>query len=231
MSSLTIPGGILIAIEGIDGAGKTTLARSLAQALAEVGAAVSMSKEPTTGPFGMQLRASAATGRLSAEDEVRLLLLDRQQHVDELIRPALDRGEIVILDRYFPSMVAYQGAAGVPVEDLVSANDFAPDPDLLLLLDLDPQQGLDRIHARGDKPNHFETPQNLTRCREIFLSLGMPGAVKIDASRSAEDVFLDAQVYVLGMIATRLSKQHGVTEAAVERLQHYLPALSLQQTA
>lgn len=224
MNSLTIPGGLLVAIEGIDGAGKSTLARSLAQALAEVGAAVSMGKEPTTGPYGMQLRASAATGRLSADEEVDLLLLDRRQHVDEMIRPALDRGEIVILDRYFPSMVAYQGAAGVPIDDLVLANEFAPKPDLLLLLDLDPSQGLQRIRDRGDKPNHFETPENLQRCREIFL--GMAGAVRIDASHSADDVLIDAHAATLRAIAGRIATVHGPTVSAVEKLQSFLPALS-----
>ena len=139
------PGGLLIAIEGIDGAGKTTLARSLATLLEQAGARVVLSKEPTNGPWGTQLRQSAATGRLSAQDEVDLLLRDRREHVEALIAPALARGEIVILDRYFPSMVAYQGAAGLPLDTLLAANDFAPRPDLLLLLDLPPPTGLARI--------------------------------------------------------------------------------------
>lgn len=225
MNPHTIPGGLLIAIEGIDGAGKSTLSRGLADCLAELGAAVATSKEPTTGVWGMQLRASAATGRLSAAEEVDLLLKDRRQHVDELIVPALERGEIVILDRYFPSMVAYQGAAGVPVDELVQANAFAPKPDLLLLLDLEPEEGLARIRARGDKPNHFETPDNLNRCRAIFLDLDMPGVRRIDASRPAADVLLDAQALVIGAIATRMTQRFGATEEGVARLQPFLTGL------
>ncbi|NEL79734.1 MAG: dTMP kinase, partial [Xanthomonas perforans] len=162
------PGGLLIAIEGIDGAGKTTLARSLATTLEAAGARVVLSKEPTNGPWGTQLRQSAATGRLSADEEAELLIRDRHEHVDTLIAPALARGDIVILDRYFPSMVAYQGAAGLPLDDLLDRNAFAPRPDVLLLLDLPPPTGLARIRARGDAPNHFETQDNLERCRSIF---------------------------------------------------------------
>ncbi len=130
------PGGLLIAIEGIDGAGKSTLARRLATTLEAAGARVVLSKEPTNGPWGTQLRQSAATGRLSADEEAELLIRDRHEHVDTLIAPALARGDIVILDRYFPSMLAYQGAAGLPLDDLLERNAFAPRPDVLLLLDL-----------------------------------------------------------------------------------------------
>ena len=77
MTKKSIPGGLLIAIEGIDGAGKSTLARALGDVLERDGAEVVLSKEPTNGPWGTQLRASAATGRLSPEQEVELLLRDQ----------------------------------------------------------------------------------------------------------------------------------------------------------
>ena len=205
MAPLPIPGGLLIAIEGIDGAGKTTLAHSLRDALAPAGTPVSLSKEPTTGPWGMQMRASAATGRLTPDEELRLLILDRKEHVAELIGPALARGEIVILDRYFPSNVAYQGAAGLGIDALLEANAFAPRPDLLLLLDLDPQVGLDRIRKRGDKPNHFETADNLDRCRAIFKDLRLPNTVVIDATRAAESVAGEALHQIRKTIAGKLA--------------------------
>lgn len=191
-----IPGGLLIAIEGIDGAGKTTLARTLGDELTRQGAKVSLSKEPTTGPWGMKMRHSAAEGRLTPEEELRLLILDRQQHVEELIAPALAEGGIVILDRYFPSNVAYQGAAGIPVNQVMEVNAFAPRPDLLLLLDLPPAIGLGRIRARGDAPNHFETNDNLERCREIFRSLDLPRTVVVDATASAASVAEQAMLHV-----------------------------------
>lgn len=95
MGMKRVPGGLLVAIEGIDGAGKTTVARALESWLVGVGALVLASKEPTRGPWGMKMRESAASGRLSPADERRFLLLDRKQHVEEVIAPALRQGGIV----------------------------------------------------------------------------------------------------------------------------------------
>ena len=89
MGMKRVPGGLLVAIEGIDGAGKTTVARALESWLVGVGALVVASKEPTRGPWGMKMRESAASGRLSPADERRFLLLDRKQHIEEVIAPAL----------------------------------------------------------------------------------------------------------------------------------------------
>ena len=223
MESKTIPGGLLVAVEGIDGAGKTTLARSLHHDLVRAGVAVTMSKEPTNGPWGTRLRQSAATGRLSAGDEVKFLLRDRQEHVAQLIRPALERGEVVILDRYYPSMVAYQGALGYPVDRLLETNGFAPAPDLLLLVDVSPEVGLSRIRARGDVPNHYETLETLQRSREIFLALSVPHKCVIDGSRSEADVLADAQLRLYGVISERFRQHLGVTPEAVEAIGSFLP--------
>lgn len=222
-----IPGGLLIVIEGIDGAGKTTLAEGLNEFLLEKGARVSMSKEPTRGPWGMKLRESAQLGRLTPDDERRFLLLDRKQHVDEVIKPALRRGEVVILDRYVPSMVAYQGAAGLDVNELIDANSFAPKPDLLLLLDLGPEVGLSRIRARGDEPNHFETSDNLSRCRAIFLEFEARNKRVIDATQSADEVKTAAQLWVLVTLADRFAQAKGISAEAVEDVMSYMPSLAL----
>ena len=214
-----IPGGLLIAIEGIDGAGKSTLVQGLVAALEQAGTEVVASKEPTNGPWGTQLRASAATGRLRPEEEVDLLLRDRRQHVQELVLPALQRGAVVILDRYFPSMVAYQGAAGLPVDELLHANDFAPRPHLLLLLDLPPETGLARIRARGDKPNHFETAQNLERCRAIFRQLDIANKHVIDASQDAASVSRQARALIAAALAERLAGEPAVSADSRHKLE------------
>lgn len=222
MPTRAIPGGLLIAIEGIDGAGKTTLADGLRDVLARTGAKITFGKEPTRGPWGAKLRESAATGRLTVADEKRFLLLDRRQHVDEVIRPALTRGEIVILDRYYPSMVAYQGAAGIPVDELMQDNRFAPRPDLLLLLDLEPEEGLRRICARGDQPNAFETMDNLRAVRGIFLDMDDPHLSAIDARQSIDAVLAQSWKQVVLALTEKFRAENGLSVETVEAVAPYL---------
>lgn len=222
----TIPGGILIAVEGIDGAGKTTLARALAEDFRRAGFDVDCSKEPTNGPHGAQIRASAASGRLDVAEEMRLLLLDRRQHVHEVINPALERGAVVILDRYYPSSAAYQGAAGVPVAEVLEANDFAPKPDIVLLLDVSPQTGLARIHARGDAPNHFETVKSLDVARGIFRTMPLDNRYTLNAEHDAESVHKAAQYVIKQVLAEKLVRVCGLNVEAAETMRDCLPALT-----
>jgi dTMP kinase len=164
--------GLFIVIEGIDGTGKSTQARRLGEWFASQGREVVLSREPTDGPWGKKLRESASTARLSPADELEYFLKDRRQHVEELIKPALAAGKVVILDRYYFSTMAYQGVRGFDPQEIRKRNEaFAPLPDLLLILDLDVDAALERIGVRGDTANEFEKRENLERCREIFLSL------------------------------------------------------------
>jgi dTMP kinase len=181
---------MFIVLEGIDGTGKSTQSKRLAEYFRAQGKTVTLSREPTDGPWGTLLRKSAETGRLSPEDELQAFLNDRKQHVDELIKPALAAGHVVILDRYYFSNMAYQGARGFDPAQIRKDNEaFAPIPDLLLILDLDVDTAHTRIGTRGDTANEFEQRTNLARCREIFLSLKDEPFVKvIDASCSADEV-------------------------------------------
>ena len=164
--------GLFIVIEGIDGTGKSTQAKRLGEWFTAQGREVVLSHEPTAGPWGKKIRETGATGRLSPEDELQYFLNDRQQHVAELITPALAAGKVVILDRYYFSTMAYQGARGFDPQEIRRQNEvFAPIPDRLLIMDLEVATALRRIGARGDTANEFEKRHDLERCREIFLSL------------------------------------------------------------
>ena len=164
--------GLLIVIEGIDGTGKSSQAAMLADSLRALGQDVLLDREPSDGPFGKILRASMTEGRLAPDEELELFHKDRQQHVSDVITPALDRGCHVVLDRYYFSTMAYQGANGFDVAELRATNEsFAPAPHILFILDLDVDYALERIGARGDEANEFEQRESLQFCRDVFLSV------------------------------------------------------------
>ena len=181
--------GYLIILEGIDGTGKSTQAKLLASSLRDQGHRVVLSREPTDGAFGRRLRESATTGRLSPEEELQLFHQDRREHVETRIEPALQGGEIVILDRYYFSTMAYQGVRGFDPQEIRRVNEeFAPQPDLLLLLDLSLDTALQRIGVRDGKANEFERRESLQLCRDIFHSVQDDFVTVIDADQSIEDI-------------------------------------------
>jgi dTMP kinase len=184
--------GTFIVFEGIDGAGKSHLAAYLADFLRKAGVTVTVSREPTHGPWGKQLRDSAATGRMSVNEELRLLTEDRRQHVRDVILPALSRGETVILDRYFYSTIAYQGSRGGDVDAIAASmtGEF-PIPDIVFLIDVPAEVGLDRIsQGRGETPNHFEQLDSLRAARDVFLNLAARNAniLTVDGTPTVEEV-------------------------------------------
>jgi dTMP kinase len=179
---------VLIALEGIDGAGKSTQVQALQQILTAAEVPFVSTREPTDGPWGQKIRASAQTGRMSAEDELAAFVEDRREHVREVIRPALRAGSLVLVDRYFPSTVAYQGARGLDPARLLEANAFAPVPDATIVLDIDPKVGLARVCGRGDQADLFEKEDELERVRAIFRDLPLPGLHLIDATQPPDVV-------------------------------------------
>jgi dTMP kinase len=184
-----IPGGFLVAIEGIDGSGKTTQVELLAKFCSENRLAHVVSKEPTKGKYGMKIRDSATHGRMSIDDEVEILLKDRAEHVENVIAPALRKEEIVILDRYYFSNAAYQGAHGADAESILAENErFAPQPDLLIFLDVRARTGIGRIKSRGDEPNKFETIESLEKARLIFKQVQRPYKHEIDGEAGIEQI-------------------------------------------
>jgi dTMP kinase len=116
-------------------------------------------------------------------------LKDRQEHVRTLLRPALETGQVVIVDRYYFSTVAYQGVRGLDPKELLARNEvFAPKPDLLVVLEIDPKIGLQRIRLRGDKANAFEQETSLRAVGKIFAQLDLPYLMRVDGTLPPEDI-------------------------------------------
>ncbi|HEX4461391.1 MAG TPA: dTMP kinase [Polyangia bacterium] len=210
MSTRLEPAGILVAFEGIDGAGKTTQAGLLEDWLRPTGIEVVRTKEPTNGPWGKRLRASASTGRLSPDEELHAFLEDRREHVAQLINPALDAGKIVIVDRYYFSTAAYQGARGQDPAELLRINEaFAPKPDLLVLLQIETPVAMERIRMRGELDNAFEREEDLKKSARIFDSLDAPYLLKLDGTRARQAIADDiaAAMRQLPALAQQLAAQ------------------------
>lgn len=198
-ASKTVKTGKIIAFEGIDGAGKTTQARRAQKWLISRHYQVTFLKEPTDSISGRKIQQTAKNGRLSVEAELELFLADRRWNVKTNINPALRSGNVVILDRYYYSTIAYQGARGLDPGEIRRQNeDFAPKPDLVLLFDLDPETALDRIRKlRGETPNLFEKLDYLQKVREVFLTLDDPVVVRIDAAKSISAVWAQVEQCLL----------------------------------
>lgn len=184
--------GILVAFEGIDGAGKTTQVGLLKDVLERAGEAPIASKEPTSGPWGLKIRQSATNGRLDPGEELKAFIKDRAEHVKGIIGPNLRAGKIVILDRYFYSTIAYQGSRGADFRKVKADMEARfPIPDVVFLLDIEPSVSLQRISEyRNEVPNEFEQFENLARARAIFNVLDDPNIVRIDGTLPREAVQL-----------------------------------------
>jgi dTMP kinase len=183
--------GLLFAFDGVDGAGKTTQAELLTSRLRSRGLEVVATKEPTQGPFGQRIKEQVARGEPAlVQDEILWFNEDRRQHVSEVIEPALASGKAVVCDRYFLSTVAYQGARGVdPLSILADCEAKFPLPDLAIILDLDAEEGLARVHKRGNGFDPvFERLDRLNAASDIFRSLKRSYILRIDGKPTVERV-------------------------------------------
>jgi dTMP kinase len=193
--------GLLIAFEGGEGAGKTTQARLLAIWLRELGYDVVATQEPGATKMGMRLRAlllDTAHAGLSPRAEALMYAADRAEHVESVILPALERGTVVVTDRYVDSSIAYQGRGrNQPVGEVAGLNRWATgglEPDLTILLDLPPEAGLGRRSVSADRLE-AEPADFHERVREGFLAQAQanPGHyLVLDATRPPAE--LSAQI-------------------------------------
>jgi dTMP kinase len=172
--------GLFIAFEGGDGAGKSTQAAELAAALESRGFAVLRTREPGGTPIGEKLRSLVLDhghGHIDAHTEALIFAASRAAHASQVIRPALERGGIVLTDRYIDSSVAYQGAGrGLGTDAVRDINRWATsglEPDLTVLLDVDPAVGR-RRRAEADAAEdrlESEADEFHARIRTAFLNL------------------------------------------------------------
>ena len=182
--------GVLVNLEGIDGCGKSTQSKLLLEKLEGEGEKVIILKEPTKRPHGQKLWDVLHGKRKASNEEIlELFVLDRKQHVEEKIQPALDDGTVILMDRYYYSSMAYQVAGGIDVEEIREKHVFAPKPDVVLIFDLPVSIALERVkgHSNADE---FEKEEHLEKVREAYLNLGNDPLVRIvDATGTPEEIF------------------------------------------
>jgi len=181
---------VLINLEGIDGCGKSTQSQFLMDKFERDSEKIILLKEPTNGKYGQKLW-EMLSGKIEAttEEILELFVLDRKEHVNQKIKPALDEGKIVLMDRYYYSTMAYQAAAGIDVNRIRKDNEFAPKPDIVLIFDLPADLAMKRVRSHS-VADVFEKEEYLEKVRKAYLNLKDDSLVRIiDATRTPEKIF------------------------------------------
>ena len=203
--------GAFLSFEGIDGSGKSTQARLLADALRGLGHRVCLTREPGGSTGAEEIRRLVLEGepdRWSTETELLLFTAARRDHLEKTIRPALARGEVVISDRFADSTRIYQGLTRGDLRDTVDRlHDLVIgcEPDLTVLIDIDPTLGLSRAVARAGKEMRFEdmgiAVQEKARAGFLALASAHPRFAVIDGARAPEAVAADVLATALAHLA------------------------------
>jgi len=192
--------GIFICLEGIDASGKSTQARWLVRNLRRRGLDAIYTTEPSKGEVGSFIRQYVLQRkrRVPAVVEALLFAVDRVDHVESKIEPALESGKIVVSDRYVYSSLAYQGAEGLNIGWIKQINNVALPPDLAIYIDAPPEVVLKRMRRRRSV---METLENQRRVREVYMQLVREERlVLVDGNRPASEVAQN----ILAMVLKRL---------------------------
>ncbi|MBT0993253.1 dTMP kinase [Cellulomonas sp. DKR-3] len=207
-TSTPVPGGLFVSFEGGDGAGKTTQTRLLAEWLRAHGREVVLTREPGGTELGRTLRAAVLHGEhVDARTEALLYATDRAHHVASLVRPALERGAVVVTDRYLDSSVAYQGSGrDLGADEVERLSLWATGgllPAVTVLLDLDPDVG--RARLTGD-PDRLESEggdfHRRTRLAFLDRAAAQPGRwLVLDATAPAEEIAAAVQARVTAVLS------------------------------
>lgn len=204
--------GLFISFEGIDGSGKSTQARLLAQHLRDAGHGVVLTREPGGSPGAEEIRRLVLEGdpdRWSAETEILLFTAARRDHMERTILPALAAGQVVITDRFADSTRMYQGLRSGDLRakvDQLHDVMIGRDPDVTVLVDMDPERGLARALSRAGTEERFESfgADLQRRLRAGFLEMAATAPkrfVVIDGDRDIETVATE----IAAQISARLS--------------------------
>ncbi|RZM84060.1 dTMP kinase [Pseudoalteromonas rubra] len=206
--------GFMLVCDGSNGAGKTTVIQGIADYLEQQGYDVVLTREPGGTPIGEKVRnviLDPSTPEMGSMTELMLFGAARAQHVEEKIRPALEAGKVVISDRFDAATFSFQHyARGIDLETITTINELALGgfkPDMNLILDLDPQLGLQRVSQRGEGLDRLEDEKMefLHRAREGYLAQAKADPARfsvIDASQDKQSVLSDCLKVVDAVIAT-----------------------------
>ncbi len=196
--------GAFIVFEGIDGSGKTTQAKLLQEELKRNGFEALLTKEPTDGPIGQIIR-KGLRGELNFSMKTIQLLFtaDRSYHLETTILPALREGKVVISDRYFYSTIAY-GMLELEKEWLKKINSGFLEPDMVFLIDIDPETSLERLSTSRKTKEKFEDLEKLRKVRENYLEISREykNFYVVNGNRNAEEIHRDILKIVKGYLYT-----------------------------
>ena len=192
--------GVFICIEGLDASGKTTHAHRLVKSLLERGYTALYTTEPSSGQIGKFVRTYILQRKKRIQTVVEALLfaVDRVDHIERIIKPAIKEGKIVVSDRYVYSSLAYQGATGLNLDWIEEINKFAISPDLAIYIDVPPEVVIKRLKRKKSVMENFQTQR---RVREVYINLVKDGRlVLINGNRAVHEVAKDVLSTVLDFL-------------------------------
>ncbi len=183
---------LFIVFEGIDGSGKSTQCDLLFNYARSLGLPAVKFVEPTGGPWGRKIRAMLKEKEMApAEEQMRLFILDRQEDAEKNILPALKENRIILMDRYYYSNAAYQGAAGLTPETIIAENRKMrfPEPDRVYFVDIPPGRAMMRVTDRGEGKEIFEKESFLQKVRDNYLTIADGRFLVVDGTGDVDEIF------------------------------------------
>ena len=183
--------GWLFVFEGIDGTGKSTQCSKMEEYLDSKEVPCVHLREPTNGIWGQKIRKILTVGRgnVTREEELSWFIEDRKEDVEKNILPALDQNKVVLLDRYYYSTAAYQGALGFNPDSIINDNEiFAPVPDRAYIFSATPKECLARIEKSREMQSSFEKLEYLQSVQKIFDTFEGDNIIRINGNKTIEDI-------------------------------------------